>query len=132
MRAMAIPMCDGRRHIFIVGRERCQCGAAEAANLDPRETRISGLVAKETWSTVAVRFLLCPGRVEVRAECRRCGQQFAPALGISAEDWKHMRSTRVAAQQAQRAVAEQLVKIVNERPCQCRAASLWERQGLKS
>lgn len=128
---MAIPMCDGRRHIFIVGREHCRCGAAEAVDLDPRETRIAGLVTRETWSTVEVWFLLCPGRVEVHAGCRRCGQQFVPSLGISAEDWKRMRSTRVAAQQAQRAVAERLVEIVNERPCQCRAASLWERQGFK-
>lgn len=49
---MAIPMCDGRRHIFIVSHEHCRCDAAEAVDLDPRETRISGVVTRETWSTV--------------------------------------------------------------------------------
>lgn len=129
---MAIPMCEGQRHVFIVGREHCRCGTTEAVDLDPRETRISELVTRGTWSTVEVWFLLCPGRVEVHAECKQCGQQFAPSLDISAEDWKRMRSTRIAAQQAQRAVAGRLVEIVNERPCQCRTSSLWERQGFKS
>jgi hypothetical protein len=130
---MAIPMCNGARHVFIVGRELCRCGQERSLALDPRETRIAGLVVKETWSTIEVGFWPRPDGdgIEVQAHCARCGRLFFPSALVSTQVWKRMASPSQEAKDAQQAIAAHLAKTVNESPCGCRVASIWARQGTK-
>lgn len=119
---MAIPMCEGARHIFVVGNKRCRCGAEQTATLNPAETRIAGLVVKGTWSTVEVRFIPDPGAVAIAiiAECARCAHTFKPGLLIPGNDWKRMQSARLSAVKSQRSAARRMVEIINGDPCPCR------------
>lgn len=77
---MAIPMCEGQRHIFIVGRELCRCGQERSLVLDPRETHISVLVVKQTWKTVEVVFCSRPNGdgIEAQGYCGRCQSHSFP------------------------------------------------------
>jgi hypothetical protein len=120
---MAIPMCAGARHIYVVGSERCRCGAQLTAALSPVETRIAGLIVQGTWSSIEVRFLPSAEHgIGVVAECTRCKRAFLPALVIARSDWKQLRSSRLSAVKAQRAIATRMIEIVNGNRCDCRVA----------
>lgn len=125
---MAIPNCEGERHIFIVGHEVCRCGKTWSGTLDPRETRIAGLVTKDTWPTIEVMFLL-RDEISMHASCSKCRYYYLPVL-ISTDDWERLASSSSEARDAQREVAAFLAQVVNEDPCKCRSSSMGERQGL--
>jgi len=130
---MAIPMCEGQRHIFIVGCELCRCGQERSLALDPRETRISILVVKETWKTVEVIFWPRPDGdgIEAHSHCGRCGKPFFPGVAITAKAWKRMATQSRESREMQEELAADLARAANENPCGCRVASLWDKQGSK-
>lgn len=117
---MTVPMCAGARHVFVVGEQRCRCGAERTAALDPVETRIAGLVVRGTWSGVEVKFLPDGDRaVAIIVECAKCARKFKPMLLIAGDDWKRMRSGRSSAVMVQRSVATRLIENVHKDACGC-------------
>lgn len=134
---MAIPMCEGKRHVFIVGRELCRCGQASSLALDPRETRIAGLVTRETRPQIQVMFVMGPeGAISAIVQCAECDWQYPPPLPIAAKLWRRMAAPSSEAKQAQRQIADQLVQIARASTCECddgdRGAKMWGRQGTKA
>jgi hypothetical protein len=119
--AMVIPMCEGARHIFVVGNATCRYGAEQTATLNAAETRIAGLVVKGTWSTVEVRFIPDPGpgAIAIIATCARCAHTFKPGLLISGSQWNRMQSAPSAVS-SQLSAAMQMVELINGNPCACR------------
>jgi hypothetical protein len=113
-------MCEGARHIYVAGRERCRCGAEPAAGLNPVETHMAVLIGKEYGPMVEVKFIFGDaGAVGVVAQCARCAHVFRPGLTIARDDWKRMRSSRAMAVKAQQSAARRMIELINASACSC-------------